>query len=126
MALESQQGIVASHSAAVVGNPDENAPTRAQLGADLLGTGVKGVLDELLEHRRRPLDDLSGGDLIRHTIREYANLAHLPNLHRNAKRASLATRLLHGCISMAISRHCRNSDSPEGWHGRAFEAWDKG
>jgi len=35
-----------------------------QLDVDARGRSVKGILDQFLDHRGRPLDDFTGGNLI--------------------------------------------------------------
>ena len=64
MALERQPGVLGAHAAAVVGDGDPVAPAGADLDAHAPGAGVEGVLDQLLHHGGRPLDDLAGRDLV--------------------------------------------------------------
>ena len=76
VALEGQQGVVAVHALAVVGDADELAPARLDLDADAVGAGVQSVLQQLLHHRGRPVHHLAGGDLVGNLVGEYADAAH--------------------------------------------------
>src|SRR5262249_58617700 len=60
--------LLCAHAGAVVGDADEVPAGVPELDADGAGVGVEGVLDELLHHRGRPLDDLAGGDLVHQVI----------------------------------------------------------
>jgi hypothetical protein len=51
---------------AIVCDPDEVKAGPAQLDPDLAGAGVQTVFDEFFQGRRRPVDDLAGGDPGRH------------------------------------------------------------
>ncbi len=64
VALDRQRQIGAGHAAAVVGDADQ--PPAAAVGEDLdpARAGVDRVLDQLLDHARRPLDHLAGGDAV--------------------------------------------------------------
>ena len=76
MALESQQGIVAVHAVAVVGNADQPPPARLDLDANAAGASVESVLQQLFDHRGRPVHYLAGGDLIGNLVGKYADAAH--------------------------------------------------
>ena len=76
--LEREQGIVAVHAAAVVADLDQAAAAAAQLDSDLGSPCVKGVLDQFLADRSRPLDHFAGGDLVRDLVCQYADAAHDP------------------------------------------------
>ena len=64
VAIHRQRQIGASHAAAVVGDADP--PPAAAIGEDVdpAGAGVDGVLHQLLDHARRSLDHLAGGDAV--------------------------------------------------------------
>ena len=49
---------------AVIANPDQLLPARNDIDLHGLRTRVQTVLHEFLDHGRRPLDDLAGGDLV--------------------------------------------------------------
>ena len=76
MAFEGEEGVVGDHAVAVVDDADELAATGFNLDADAGGTGVEGILEELLDDGGGTLDDLAGSDLIGHEIGEDANAAH--------------------------------------------------
>jgi hypothetical protein len=59
-----ERQIVARDAVAIVG--DTKAPDAAafEVDVDLRGSGVERVLEQLLERRRRALDDLARGDLV--------------------------------------------------------------
>ena len=63
VALETHEGVVAIHPAAVVGDSDESDPAALHPHLDVRGAGVEAVLDELLHDRSGPLDHFASGDL---------------------------------------------------------------
>ena len=76
MALEGEQGVVAQHAAAVVGDADEPAAAGFDFDADAGGAGVERVLEELLDDGRGALDHFAGGDLVGDQVGEDADAAH--------------------------------------------------
>ena len=64
MAVDRQRQIGMGHAAAVVGDADP--PPAAAIGEDVdpAGAGVDGVLDQFLDHARRPFHHLAGGDAV--------------------------------------------------------------
>ena len=62
--LDAQQRVVLIHAAAVVGDGDGLEPGLFDADGDLVGAGVDGVFDELLDDGGGAFDDLAGGDLI--------------------------------------------------------------
>ena len=64
MPLERELRVVAIHPRTIVAHANQRLPAVLQLDADRAGAGVEGVLDQLLDDRRRPFDDLTGRDLI--------------------------------------------------------------
>ena len=64
MALDREIEVGAGHPGAIVG--DANEPPSAAVGRDLDpgGAGVERVLDQFLDHARRTLDHLAGGDAV--------------------------------------------------------------
>ena len=76
VALEGEQGVVADHAVAVVGDADEFAAAGFDLDADAGGAGVEGVFEELFDDGGGALDDFAGGDLVRHEVGEDADAAH--------------------------------------------------
>ena len=77
MALQGEAGVVAVHPRAVVAHADQYLPAIFQLDAHAARPGIERILDELLDHRCRPLDDFPGGDLVGDLIGE--------NLHPRAR-----------------------------------------
>ena len=76
MPFERQQRIVAHHAAAVIGNANELAAAALDRDHDPGRAGIERILQQLLDHRCRPVDDLAGGDLIGHLVGENADAAH--------------------------------------------------
>ena len=70
---ERQRHLGRGDAAAVVDHADERPPAVLDLDRDLRRPGVDGVLDELLDDRRRPLDHLAGRDAIDQPRRELAD-----------------------------------------------------
>ena len=71
-----QQRIVAHHAAAVIGNANELAAAALDRDHDPGRAGIERILQQLLDHRCRAVDDLAGGDLIGHLVGENADAAH--------------------------------------------------
>jgi hypothetical protein len=67
---------VAHHAAAIIGNLDELLASGLDLNLDACGTGVEGVLQQLLHYGRWALNDLAGGDLVSDVLGEDVNTAH--------------------------------------------------
>jgi hypothetical protein len=64
VAREGAYGIVRVHAFTVVGDGDEADAGIFQLDAHVAGAGVERVLDQLLDHRGRPLHHLARRDLV--------------------------------------------------------------
>ena len=64
VAREGAHGIVGVRALAVVGDGDEPDAGIFQLDANVAGAGVERVLDQLLDHRGRPLHDFARRDLV--------------------------------------------------------------
>ena len=62
--LHRQRQVGRAHARAVVGDADQREAARRRHHLDLAGAGVERVLDQLLDHARRPLDHLAGGDAV--------------------------------------------------------------
>ena len=76
VALKGQQGVVAVHAVAVVGDADQLAAAGFDFDANAHGAGVEGVLKQLFDHGRGPIDHFAGGDLVGDLIGKNADLAH--------------------------------------------------
>jgi hypothetical protein len=76
VALERQQGVVAVHSLAVIGDADQLSPAALNLHANARRSGIESVLKQLLDHRRGPIHHLAGGNLVGNLIGKDADLAH--------------------------------------------------
>ena len=70
MALEGQTGIGLGHAAAVVDDLDGRATGIDNDDIDDGGTGINGILDQLLDDGSRTLDDLASRYLVGDAIRE--------------------------------------------------------
>ena len=76
VALEGQQGVVAQHAAAVVGDADQAAAAGFDLDAQLGGAGVERIFEQLLDHRSGALHHFTGGDLVGDLVGQDADAAH--------------------------------------------------
>ena len=63
MPFECETDFVRGNAAAVVADPDQRRAAMIELDLDARRVRVERVLHEFLDDRRRPLDDLAGGDL---------------------------------------------------------------
>ena len=64
MAFDRKRQVRSRHAFAVIGDADK--PPAAAVGeyVDAAGAGIERVLDQLLDHARRALDHLAGGDAV--------------------------------------------------------------
>ena len=76
VAFEGEEGVVADHAVAVVGDADELAAAGFDVDADAGGAGVEGVFEELFDDGGGALDDLAGGDLVGDLIGEDVDATH--------------------------------------------------
>src|SRR5438445_12047159 len=63
MAGEGQRQIFRRHPATVIHHPNQVDASLLDVDVDSMGAGVRRVFHELLDHARRPLDNLPRGDL---------------------------------------------------------------
>jgi hypothetical protein len=73
VAINGQRQIGARHALAVVGDADQPAAAAVGEHVDAMGAGVERVLDQFLDHARRPLDHLAGGDAVDHGLGQLAD-----------------------------------------------------
>ncbi len=64
VARHGQRQLVGSHADAIVADADQADAALFQVDVDAPRTGIERVLDQLLDHGRRPLDHLAGSDLV--------------------------------------------------------------
>ena len=64
MSSEGHTGFPRGHSVSVVCHRDQGASAIANIHSNSRSSRVERVLDQLLDHRCRPLDNLAGGDLV--------------------------------------------------------------
>jgi hypothetical protein len=76
MALDRQGQLVRRHADAVVGDRDQRPPAAGELDHHARGAGVEGVLDQLLDRRCGPLDDLAGGDPVDQALGQTTDRGH--------------------------------------------------
>ncbi len=76
MPAERHGRVLRGHALAVVPDGDELLPAVGQLDAQFGRPGVEGILDELLDDRDRPFDDLPGRDLPGELRRQDVNSLH--------------------------------------------------
>ena len=83
MLLEREQRVAVLHPAAVVADAHQRNAPLLDAHRDAAGASVERILDQLLDHRRRPLDYLAGGDAV------YSMLVQQPDTpHRKRAVAS--------------------------------------
>ncbi len=80
VALEGQQGVVAQHAAAIVGNADQAAAAGFDFHAHIGRARVERIFEQFLDHRSGPLDNFAGGDLIGDLVGKDADAAHVPTI----------------------------------------------
>jgi len=73
VAVDAERQIGARHALAVVGDADQPAATAIGQHVDAMRAGVERVLDQFLDHARRPLDHLAGGDTVDHGLGQLAD-----------------------------------------------------
>jgi hypothetical protein len=71
--LNGEREVVTRHALAVVADADEPAAAAVGEDVDAARAGIECVLDEFLDHARRTLDHLAGGDAVDHCFGELAN-----------------------------------------------------
>jgi hypothetical protein len=98
VALEGEESVVADHAVTVVGDADELAASGFDLDADAGGSGVEGVLKQLLDDGCRAFDDFAGGDLVRHEVGENADAAHGSIVRGSLKRGERSALRFIGFI----------------------------
>ena len=64
VALDREVEVGARHALAVVADADEPAAAAVGQHLDAARAGIERILDELLDHARRPLHHLAGGDAV--------------------------------------------------------------
>ena len=69
-AIPRQRQFIGRDPLTVVADPHQRHPTLLQFHLDRPGAGVDRILDQFLDHRRRPLDDFAGGNLVDQQFRE--------------------------------------------------------
>ena len=68
VALYRKPRVFRLHAFAVVLDPYVLLAAELGMDRDALRAGVDRVFDQFLDHRRRALDDLAGGDLVREIV----------------------------------------------------------
>ncbi len=81
MSRQGQRQFILVDAAAVVTHPDALPAALLDIDLDAAGTGIQAVLQQFLDHGRRPLDDLAGGDLVDQLRGQYLNTHQ--NRHRD-------------------------------------------
>ena len=76
MPPEGGERVLGVHPDAVVDDGDPGDATAVRFHRHAPRRGVDGVLDELLDDRRRPLDDLTRGDLVHEDRRKDPDARH--------------------------------------------------
>lgn len=76
VALQAEQGVIATHSESVVGDPDQAPSARLHLHGDARCAGIEGVFDQLLHDAGGTLHHLASGDLVGDLLGQKANAVH--------------------------------------------------
>ena len=108
--LEAQPRVVGRHADAVVLDADETLAAVFDGDGDPGGGGVDGVLDQLLDHRGRPLDDFPGGDLVGQVVGQLADARH--GYHHPDRRND--TNMVTAAPAMSATTHQNCAGSPPG------------
>src|SRR6185437_6984112 len=82
-----QRQLVDVDAATVVAHADKARTPGLDIHLDPRGAGIEAVLDQFLDHGRRPLDDFAGGDLVDEFGRKQADRGHPRTLAANGWRA---------------------------------------
>ncbi|PRQ02505.1 hypothetical protein ENSA5_22360 [Enhygromyxa salina] len=109
VAGDRQDQILAMDAVAIVDHPDALAPAGLELDLDPRGPRVDRVLDQLLDDRARPLDDLAGRDLIGERRRQ----------HRDARVVRRARQPARHPASPPTNRGRRRGCGRRPWRRRA-------
>ncbi len=79
VAFKGQQRVVAHHAAPSSAMRMSLRPPASTSIAMRARAGVERIFQQLFDHRSRPVDDLSGRDLVGHLIGKYVDAAHCPS-----------------------------------------------
>jgi len=71
MTLNAQQCVVAIHASPIVQNPDQSASPIHHFDLNACGSGIEGILDQLLQNGCRAFHDLARGNLVDHRVRQH-------------------------------------------------------
>ncbi len=77
VALERQQRVVVSHAAAVVDHANHPLAARFHFDANRARARIQRIFEQLLHHRRGPLDHFARRDLVRDSFRQVCVCAHM-------------------------------------------------
>ncbi len=99
MPRQRERQLLARDAATVVHHADALHAAAGDVDLDLRRAGIERVLEQLLQHRARPLDDLAGGDLADQEIRQ--------RLDRRHQRGTISAR---DCATSV--RRCHRSPRP--------------
>ena len=73
MALNGQQSAFAIHAQPVIAHPHQTPTAIHHIHLNALGAGINRVFNQFLQHRRRPLNHLTGGNLVDYRVRQHSN-----------------------------------------------------
>ena len=76
MAQKSKRNLIFFNSASIVRHPDEGDSSLPDFHRDRSCLRVDGILQKLLHHRSRPLNDLTGCNLVDGILIQYMNVRH--------------------------------------------------
>ena len=109
MAADRQRQFGRIDATAVVADPDQAHPALLQFDVDPACTGIKRVLDQLLDHRCRAFDDFAGGDLVDQGVRKRSDRHRRMADGRDAQMIAVTrfTCRSRACPATATLRACR-------------------
>ena len=70
MTGQRQRQVIGGNAAAIITHPQQFDAAQLHIDIDAFGAGVEAVFQQLLDHRRRALNHLTGSDLVRQSRAE--------------------------------------------------------
>ena len=84
-----QRQVIGRNAAAIIAHPQQLDAALLDVDVNAFGTGVEAVFQQLLDHRRRSLHHLAGGDLVRQPWAEQLDAGHVQDLSHSLDASSV-------------------------------------